>query len=114
MSTWLVDALLDTAADDSVFPESAARSIGIDLSNAPTLSSQGIGGTPLVLRFAQVKLRIADNQEQREWAAWVGFHPTTRRQALLGNTGFLQYFDAIIRTLQEDVELTVNSAYPGT
>ena len=73
--TKLVIALLDTGSDDTVFPESYATQLGIDLTNAPTGVGQGVGGTPIPLRYVNLTLRIADNNEQREWSAIVAFTP---------------------------------------
>src|SRR5947209_170789 len=39
-------ATLDTAADDTVFPESVASAIGIELTGAPTGEAAGVGGAP--------------------------------------------------------------------
>jgi hypothetical protein len=108
------DCLLDSGSDDTVFPESVAVAAGIDLSKAPTGSAAGVGLQALTLRFAEVTLRVADNQEQREWSAIVGFTSAKLRQPLLGYAGFLQFFDVLIRGQKEDVELTVNGAYLGT
>jgi predicted aspartyl protease len=108
------DALLDTGADDTVLPERVAKKIGIDLSNAPTASGAGVGQAILPLRYAQVTLRIADKQEQREWTAWVGFTSGKIRLPLLGFAGFLQYFTATFLGDREEVELAVNGLYPGT
>lgn len=108
------DCLLDSGSDDTVFPESVAIAAGIDLSNAPTSSASGVGLQALTLRFTEVTLRIADRHEQREWSAWVGFTAARLRQPLLGFAGFLQWFDVLIRGEKEEVELTVNGAYPGS
>jgi hypothetical protein len=61
-----------------------------------------------------VTLRVADNQEWREWQAWVGFTSTKLRHPLLGFAGFLQYFTATLHGDREELELTVNSLYAGT
>jgi predicted aspartyl protease len=108
------DALLDTGADDTVFPERDALQIGLDLSLAPVATGLSAGQAILALRFAQVTLRIAVQHEQREWIAWVGFTPGKLRQPLLGFAGFLQFFTAAFHGELEEVELTVNSLFPGT
>lgn len=41
-------------------------------------------------------------------------HVRPLRQALLGFGGFLQFFTATFRGDHEEVELAVNSLYPGT
>ena len=112
--TKLAIALLDTGAEDTVFPESYAMQLGIDLTNAPTGEGQGASGIPLSLRYVNLTLRIADNNEQREWPAIVAFAPLQNQLPLLGFAGFLQYFTACFHGDLEFVELTVNALYPGT
>jgi hypothetical protein len=112
--TWASDGHLDTAADDTVFPEVAAAAIGIDLTNAPIGSGKGAAASPVPLRYAVVTLRIASLQEQREWQAWVGFTAAPLIRPLFGFAGFLQFFDANFRGSREEVELTVNANYSGT
>ncbi len=111
----LIQALLDTAADDTVFPDSLASFLGIDLTNAPEAEASGVGRLPAApLRFATVTLRLATNSERREWPATVGFTAAPLRFPLLGFAGALQFFDADFRGAREEVELTVNALYPGT
>jgi hypothetical protein len=110
----LVSGLLDTGADDTLFPDALAASLGIDLSTAPALTAAGVGMVRTPYRVAEVTLRIADNQEQREWRAWVAFTSAPLRQPLLGYAGFLQFFTASFHGDREEVELTVNATYPGS
>jgi hypothetical protein len=112
--TWVGNGLLDTGADDTVFPDSTAANIGLDLTNAPGGSGAGAAASPVALRYAEVTLRLTAQQEQREWRAWVGFTAAPLRFPLLGYAGFLQFFDALFRGSNEEVELTVNALYPGT
>ncbi|HYT90797.1 MAG TPA: aspartyl protease family protein, partial [Gemmataceae bacterium] len=56
-NTAALEAVLDTAADDTVFPEDTAAAIGLDLSSAPTGTAAGVGGGSGVLRYAEVTLR---------------------------------------------------------
>jgi len=112
--TMLQDALLDTGADDTVFPERVAQLIGIDLSKGFSGNVGGLLQGSVLVRYARVTLRIADNQERREWEAWIGFTPARIRFPTLGFAGFLQYFTATFHGDREEVELTVNGLYPGT
>jgi hypothetical protein len=66
------------------------------------------------IRYAEVDLRVTDGREFRQWRAWTGFTSTPLKQPLLGFAGFLQYFTATFYNDLEEVELTVNSLYPGT
>lgn len=113
-NTFPQDGLLDTGADDTVFPESLASYIGLDLTNAPVGRLTTATLANALVRYAQVALRVTDGKEQREWPAWVGFTSAKLQSPLLGFAGFLQYFTAIFRGDREEVELTVNSLYPGT
>jgi hypothetical protein len=108
------EGLLDTGSDDTVFAEWVAARIGIDLASAPTGQAVGVGRTPLVVRYAELTLRLAQGNERREWQAWVGFTPARLGRPLLGFAGCLQFFTATFHGDREEVELAVNSLYPGT
>lgn len=109
-----VDALLDTGADDTVFSDSIAVQLGIDLTRGVRGSSRGVSGSSVPVMFVTIPIRIADNNEQREWSAVVGFGAITGRYPLLGHTGFLQYFTATLHGDRRIAELTINPTYPGT
>jgi hypothetical protein len=106
--------ILDTASDDTVFPETVAADIGLDLTQAPTGVASGVGGTNVLLRYAEVTLRITDGRERREWQSWVGFTRVRLNRPLLGFAGCLQFFAATFLGDREEVELTVNRLYRGT
>ena len=106
--------LLDTGADDTIFPERLASRVGFDLTTAPSGEATGVGGIPLPVRYVQATLRLTDGTEFREWTAWVGFAAVPMLWPLLGFAGFLQFFSANFLGDREEVELTVNSLYPGT
>jgi hypothetical protein len=106
--------LLDSGADDTVFPEALAPLIGLDLSTAVVGEVTGVSGSSVAVRFAEVKLRLTDGIEFREWPARVAFAATPMRRPLFGFAGFLQFFDVVFRGAAEEVELTVNHLYPGT
>jgi hypothetical protein len=112
--TRLLDGLADTGADDTIFSESTAQRIGLDLTGAPTGHTRGPAGlNRAALRYAEVTLRLAQGTERREWRAWVGFVPARLPYALVGQAGFLQFFTAVFRPHVEEFELSVNSLYPG-
>jgi hypothetical protein len=108
------DGLLDTGSDDTVFHESVAVHIGVDLSGAPRGRAAGAAASAVPVRDAVVTLRLANQQEQREWPALIGFTAAPLRYPLLGYAGFLHFFDASFRGAREEVELTVNHLYAGT
>jgi hypothetical protein len=110
----LLDAVVDTAADDTVFAESTAVALGLDLTNAPAGTAVGVGGSPVPVQFVEIGLRLTDGQEVREWRAMVGFTRAKFRYPMLGFAGCLQFFDTLFRVAAEEVEFTVNNLYPGT
>lgn len=110
----LLDALVDSGADDTVFPEQVAAALGIDLTNAPSGTAAGVGGSPAALKYAEVLLRLDDGRERREWQAWVGFTSAKSQYPMLGFAGCLQFFDFQLFGAREEFELTVNALYPGT
>ena len=112
--TRVVNGLLDTGADDTVFSESWAAQIGLDLTNAPTGTLNGVVPGVASVRYARVTLRLAGNGDRREWTALVGFTPIPLRRAVLGYAGFLQFFTATFHGDSEQVELAVNGHYAGT
>ena len=108
-----IDALLDTGSDDTAFPEKVASDVGLDLTNAPVRYLTGIGPAGYRVRYADVRLRLTDGIEYREWPALVVFTDAPLPFATLGFAGGLQFFTATFHGDREEVELTVNGLYPG-
>jgi hypothetical protein len=108
-----VEGLLDTGSDETVFPESYARLVGIDLTNAPVVQMRGATHPRTQVLLAEASLQLTDGVRQHEWQAWVGFARGVHR-SLLGFGGFLQFFTATFHGDREQVELSANSLYPGT
>lgn len=107
-------AILDSGADDTIFPESLAPILGIDLSNAPA-GTAGIAGAGVIsLRYAAVLVRMTDGLEQREWPAIIGFTPAKLVYPSLGFAGVLQFFTTTFHGDREEVQLSINALYPGT
>src|SRR4051812_23857414 len=113
-ASWTGTALLDTGADDTVFPGDVAALIGLDLTNAPAGTASGVGMTTSPIRYAEVRLRLTDGHEFREWPARVGFTSAPLKRGLLGFAGFFQFFTTTFDGDRELVELAINALYPGT
>ena len=109
-----VDGRLDTAADDTVFPLWVLPMIGADPAQAVEQQINLVGrGQPVRARVLPVELRITDGQETYQWPTLVAFAPIALRRALLGYTGFLQFFDADFRGADCEGTLTPNRSFPG-
>jgi len=109
-----LDGCVDCGADDTIFPLSLARKLGIDLTGAPQGEAHPVGGTIVPYLYASVTLRITDGLEICEWQAMVGFVDLPLRWALLGHAGFLDFFDAELRGARREISIAPNSLLPGT
>jgi hypothetical protein len=106
-------AVVDPAADDTVFPLDTAWRIGTPLF-ADTSHRVRWRGQSHPLRFAQVDLILTDASQTFRWPAIVGFSPAPIRYPILGQAGCLQFLDATFFGGGRSVHLETNSTYPGT
>ena len=107
--------LLDTGSDDTVFQDETALALGIDLTNAPTGTAQGVTGQTVTLRYAEVLLQLTnDDGDSLEWRTTVAFAPKRGTHPLLGFAGFLQFFNANFSGEFEEVTLAPNPLMPTT
>ena len=113
-SSRLIDGCVDCGSDDTIFPLSRARKLGIDLTGAPQGEAHPVGGTIVPYVYAAVTLRLSDGVETCEWKATVGFVDLPLRWALLGHGGFLDFFDADLRGARREVFMTPNSQFRGS
>ncbi len=108
-------AVLDTGADDTVFPENFVTNLGITLlSDLGPVSRIRWRGTPYPIRFAEVELQLTDKVTVYSWRAIVGFTTPAIPYPLLGQAGFLQYFNQTGRGHDRESILEPIQAFPGT
>jgi len=108
-----LDACVDSAADDTVFPPHWGTRLGIDLGAAPKGQAQVVGGAIINVSFAPVTLLLSDGYETCRWNALVGFSATPLRWALLGHPGFLEFFDVQLFGAQRVAMIHANASFPG-
>jgi hypothetical protein len=110
----LRDGLLDTGADDTVFSDAVAAALGVDLAQAEqrTISLAG-RPQPVICHYLALQLRISDGIETFEWPATVGFVAARLHYALLGQAGFLQFFNAEFDGEARIATLTPKPSFPG-
>jgi hypothetical protein len=113
-SSVLLDGLLDTGSDETVFEDWTATAIGLDLTQAEERRVGLVGRTKLLrCRYASVTLRITDGiRETYEWSAVVGFVQTRLRYPLLGHAGFLQFFNSAFQGADRQVVVIPNRSFP--
>jgi hypothetical protein len=108
-----VDACIDSAADDTVFPPQLATRLGIDPAAAAKGQARLVGGTIVNVAYAPVTLLLSDGYETCEWDAVVGFAAVPMRWALLGHAGFLEFFDVQLLGARREAVIVPNTAFPG-
>ena len=106
-------AVLDSGADDTVFPLDVARFIGVSLvSSGHQIRWRG---QHYPLHFGSVELELQDDTgAARRWPGMVAFSPAPLRYPILGQAGCLQFYDSLFRGHDHVVELQTNPIYPGT
>lgn len=83
-----IKALVDSGADQNVFPSSFADEIGIDYTKGQLQKITGVGGLSINSYMHLVKIRI----ENKELETVVQFGEDIQTP-LLGREGFFNYFD---------------------
>jgi hypothetical protein len=106
-------AVLDPAADDTVFPLDTAHQLGIRL-RPDTGHRVRWRGQLHALRFGDAELLLTDNTSVWRWPAVVGFSPAPLRYPILGQAGCLQFIDARFLGADRMSELEINRDYPGS
>jgi hypothetical protein len=105
--------VVDTAADDTIFPIDIAARIGARLRPS---TGHGVRwrGQLHPLRFGDVEIVLRDAGSTWRWRAVVGFSPAPLHYPILGQAGCLQYLDARFLGVDLIVELETNHSYAGT
>lgn len=110
------DALVDTGADETLFPLSLAEVLGVELDQELISEAAGISGDRLKIQYGDVVLRIETEQEDIEWKTTVGFvdfGSASDEVIILGHGGCLDFFTAIFDGENAELELTPNSLLPS-
>jgi hypothetical protein len=90
-------ALVDTGADNSIFPLSVARDLGIETTPGKGPDAMAFGGQRISLSFAEVVLEVWQHAVVIRWRTrlyFADFPGDTERAVILGHEGFLDYFTA--------------------
>ena len=89
----VVDALVDTGSDITLFPDSLARSLSIDLTGHPEHPVNSALGVAVTYSESEValELRRAPGESFR-WRATVGFLTRPMIYGILGTKGFFEFF----------------------
>jgi hypothetical protein len=103
-------ALVDTGADDTVLPRGLATIIDVPLVPDPRVGIRWRGQF-YPTSFGEVVLTITDGTAAHSWKARVGFSDAPLRHPLLGQNGFLQYFDVTFLGADRIVRIAPNPTF---
>ena len=94
-------ALIDSGADDCLFPIGLAKLLGLELRPQNVGQYVGIGPGEMTALFHTVTLEIGD------WSLplYAGFLDSPRAPALLGQNGFFSEFEVRFNLRKEAIEL---------
>ncbi len=109
------DALVDSGADETLFPLSIAEALGIELDQQLTSEAAGITGERLRIQYGDVELRLESGHEVTAWKTTVGFvdfGSANEEVIILGHGGCLDYFTATFDGENAELELIPNSLLP--
>jgi hypothetical protein len=107
--------LVDSGADDVVFPMDLAPQIGVDLSAAVKRQAQGVSAPqPASLLFAPVLLELSDQNETYRWRAVVAFTQTPLRFSLFGVAGGIEHFLTTLDLGAREITLLPQPSLPVT
>jgi hypothetical protein len=109
-------ALVDTGADNSIFPMSIARELGIETKFGGGPGATAFGGQRIALSFGEVILELSQDGSVVRWRARVHFAELpddTETAVIVGHEGFLDYFTAIFVGAECILELQPNEDLPA-
>jgi hypothetical protein len=106
--------ILSSGSDLTVFPEEEADFVGIDLHAAQNEQALTDAGLAILFRRAAVRIRIADGSgETCEWDTLIGFTAFPLIWPLLGQTAFLEFFNANLDGELHEAVLSPNGTFQG-
>ena len=82
------------------------------MSDGEAAHFRGVGGQMVRARYGQVALTLDHGDKVTRWSAKVGFldgHDV----AILGHSGFLEYFDATFKSVKHRLTLKPNERFLG-
>lgn len=109
----LVDGLVDTGSDRTIFPEREAAAIGIRLGANPDASIRTAGGVSIAYRLADVTLELRGAGSVLRWKTSIAFADDRLTVVHLGYRGFLEYFHCTFQGPERMVLLDPRPSLPA-
>ena len=109
----IVDGLLDTGSDRTLFPERIAVAIGLKLPTAVSGTIKTAGNVSIGYRLGHVVLELRDSQRTVRWKAEVAFAAAPLQLIHLGQRGVLEFFHAAFQGPQRQIVLDPQASLPS-
>lgn len=108
----LLDGLLDTGSDRTIFPQREANVLGIPLPVEADGIIRTAGGVSIAYRLAEVVLEIRASGNTVRWKTPVAFAEEPLSILHLGTRGFLEFFHTTFRGPENQVSLVPQPSLP--
>jgi hypothetical protein len=108
----LLDGLLDSGCDRTLFPEREARAVGLQLPARPDGHIRTAGGVAIPYRLAETVLELRRSATVVRWRTSIAFAPEPLQIIHLGYRGFLQYFHGTFEGPEKRVMLDPRPGLP--
>lgn len=108
-------ALVDTGADNTIFPLSVAEYLGISVDPDAGPAASGFGGYELQLLTGSALLSLESGSESLQWntsICFFDFDSSDSEVVVLGHAGFLEYFTATFDGKLAMLNLVANNELP--
>jgi hypothetical protein len=102
--------LLDTGADETYITRRMADRLGVVVGEQPRSLVESASGE-LSVAYGDVTIEVTDGSEWHKWQAVVGIVDQDWTEAILGHSGFLEFFDVLFRGHEREVVLTRNEKH---
>jgi hypothetical protein len=100
--------LLDTGADESYITRGMAERLGLAIEDRSKYVIESAGGE-VAVSYGALTIEIAEGSEQYRWPITIGITDQDWSEAILGHSGFLEFFDVLFRGSDREIVLTRNS-----
>jgi len=108
----IVDALVDTGADLTLFPFDVAVALGLDLTRLPQIPVGSALGQQLTYAALDLVLELRSLPDVFRWRATVGILSQPMTFAILGTRGFFEYFRLHYDWSSQFVEIEPSGPFP--